>query len=86
MSKEINALEVRQHFGKILNDVSVEKETYIVTKNGRPVMILLNVKTYEELQSAPRGEISSSSFIKTYSRERIEEFLEENKRGQADLA
>ena len=83
MEKEINALEVRKHFGKILDDVSVQKVTYLVTKNGRGVMVLLDVKSYEDLKAGSHAG-GGDSFIETYSRERIQAFFRENKLEQAE--
>ena len=51
--KEINALELRKHFGEILDQVHAQRQTYIVTKNGRPVMALVNISVYQELTNQP---------------------------------
>lgn len=87
MSKEINVLELRKHLGELINEVHFQKEVYTVTKNGKPAAILLDVELYLKLiqrkdgPTAPQAAAGpvEDAFIETYTRERIEEFLKEDK-------
>lgn len=91
MAKEINALELRKHFGEIIDEVGFKRETYIVTKNNRPMMVLLDMESYEAFQkgegspqatgvlAAPSAPHPEETFIEEYSKERIDEFLKADK-------
>ena len=81
MPKEINVVELRKHFGKILDEVCADKESCIVTRNGRPMVVLVDFKTYENWKSSPQTETETppkDPFIEIYSRERIAEFLKQD--------
>ncbi len=72
--KKINALELRKHFGQVMDEVRYRKEPCIVTKNGRSVMVLLDIDSY--MMSKER--LDEEAFIEEYSEERIAEFLKED--------
>jgi prevent-host-death family protein len=74
MAKEINALELRKHFGEIMEAVRYRKEPYVVTRNGRPMIVLIDIEAYDAAEAQRRED----AFIETYSDERIEEFLKED--------
>ena len=75
MAKEINALELRKRFGEIMEEVRYRKEPYVVTRNGRPMIVLVDIEAYD-VAEAQRKE---DAFIETYSDERVEEFLKEDR-------
>jgi len=77
MAKEISALDLRRHFGEIMEEVRYCKEPYIVKRNGRPMIVLLDVGAY----NASQEKIREEAFIEEYTDERIAEFLKED---QAD--
>ena len=79
MAKEINALDLRKRFGQIMDEVRYRKEPYIVKKNGRAVIVLLDIDVYK----ASKSQLEEEVFIEDYSRERMTEFLEEDKMDQA---
>lgn len=79
MSKEINALELRKHFGQIMEEVRYRKEPYIVKRNGRAMIVLLDIETYQ----ASKEKIQQEAFIEEYTQDRIQEFLNEDKLGPA---
>ena len=72
--KEISALALRQRFGEIMDEVRYRKEPYIVTRNGRPLIVLLDVEAYRALDAKQQEE----AFIEAYTDERIAEFLKED--------
>ena len=74
MAKEITALELRNHFGEIMEEVRYRKEPYIVKRNGRPMIVLVDIDSYEAGEAQRREE----AFIEAYSEERIAEFLRED--------
>ncbi len=82
MAKEINALELRRHFGEIMEEVRYKKEPYIVKRNGRPMIVLLDIGVY----MASKGAHQQEAFIEEYSTERVKEFLREDKVDKATLA
>lgn len=75
MSKEINALELRNRFGEIMEEVRYRREPYIVKRNGRPMIVLIDIESYEKAQAQKQDE----AFIEEYTEERIREFLEEDR-------
>ena len=75
MSQEISALELRKHFGEIMEEVRYRREPYIVTRNGRSIIVLLDIETY---QSAKRH-FEEEAFIEEYTNQRIKEFLNEDR-------
>jgi len=75
MAKEISALELRNHFGEIMDEVRYRREPCIVKKNRRRVIVLIDIDTYE----ASKSRIEEEAFIEEYSDERIKEFLREDK-------
>ena len=81
MAKEINALDLRKHFGQIMEEVRYRKEPYIVKRNGRPMIVLLDIEAYE----ASRSRLQEEAFIEDYSEERVAEFLREDRLDPATL-
>jgi len=73
--KEINALDLRRKFGEIMDEVRYRKEPFIVKKNGRAVIVLIDIEAYRASQEHFRDE----AFIEEYTEERIKEFLSEDK-------
>lgn len=73
--KEINALDLRKKFGEVLDEVRYHKEPYIIKKNGRQVVVLLDIDAYR----ASQEQFKEEAFIEEYSEERIKEFLKEDK-------
>lgn len=74
MVKEISALELRKHFGEIVDEVRYRKQPYIVKRNGRPVLVLLDISAYQ----ASLEKDKDSAFIEDYTQERIDEFWKED--------
>jgi len=73
--KEITALTLRQRFGEVIDAVRYRKEPYIVTRNGRPLIVLLDVEAYRALEEKRQDE----AFIEEYTDERVAEFLREDR-------
>ena len=74
VKKEITALALRQRFGEVMDEVRYRKEPYVVTRNGRPLIVLLDVEAYRALEAKQLEE----AFIEEYVDERIAEFLKED--------
>ena len=79
--KEINALDLRRKFGEIMDEVRYRKEPFVVKKNGRAVIVLIDFEAYRASQEHFRDE----AFIEEYTEERIKEFLSEDKLDSATL-
>ena len=47
--KTINAFTARTHLGRLIKQVSEKGETYVLTKKGKPKVVIVGVKEYEEL-------------------------------------
>ncbi len=75
MLKEINALDLRKRFGEIMEEVRYRKEPYVVKRNGRAMIVLVDIETYE----ASKSKREEEAFIEDYSDERIAEFMKEDR-------
>jgi len=75
VKKEITALSLRQRFGEVMDEVRYRKEPYIVTRNGRPLIVLLDVEAFRALEEKQQEE----AFIEEYTDERLAEFLKEDR-------
>lgn len=73
--KEISSLDLRRKFGEVLDDVRYRKEPYIIKKNGRQVVVMVDIDVYRALQESLKEE----AFIEEYSEDRLREFLDEDK-------
>ncbi len=69
--KEITALELRKRFGEIMEDVRYRKEPYLVKRNGRPMIVLIDIEAYQADESRRKED----AFIEDYTEERVKEFL-----------
>ncbi|MBI3313994.1 MAG: type II toxin-antitoxin system Phd/YefM family antitoxin [Candidatus Omnitrophica bacterium] len=72
--KEISSLDLRKKFGEVLDEVRYRKEPYIVKKNGRQIVVLMDIDVYK----ASQEHFKEEAFIEEYSEERIKEFLQED--------
>lgn len=49
MVKTIPALQARTQFGEIINRASYGRDRFIITKGGKPAIIIMGVEDYENL-------------------------------------
>lgn len=47
--KLINAFTARTHLGRLIRQVSEKGETYVLTKKGKPKVVLMGVEEYQDL-------------------------------------
>ncbi len=45
----VNAFTARTHMGRLITQVAEKGETYVLTKKGKPKVVLIGVEEYEEL-------------------------------------
>ena len=48
MEKSVGAFEIRRQFGRVLQDVAVKGDSYIVERHGEPVAVVVPVDVYEQ--------------------------------------
>ncbi|HLZ10761.1 MAG TPA: type II toxin-antitoxin system prevent-host-death family antitoxin [Chloroflexota bacterium] len=48
MEKSVGAFEIRRQFGRILQEVAVKGDSYIVERHGEPVAVVVPVDVYEQ--------------------------------------
>ncbi len=70
--KEISALDLRKKFGEVLDAVRYTKEAYVIKKNGRQVVVMMDIEAFRHSQEKIQDEL----FIENYSDARIRSFLE----------
>jgi len=73
-TNRISALDLRKRFGEVMDRVRYKKEPLIITKNGRPMIVMIDIELYRASQESVRDE----AFIENYTEERIAEFLAED--------
>ncbi len=81
-TNKISALDLRKRFGEVMDRVRYGKEPLIVTKNGRPVIVMMDIELYR----ASSGSVRDEGFIETYAVERVNEFLAEDVLDKATAA
>ena len=59
MPTVISALTARNRFGKILDEVDIQRRSFVVEKRGSPKAIILGVQDYIKL-AAPEPEVLKS--------------------------
>lgn len=50
MLKEVTAMEARQNFGELLNEVKYRHDNVLITKAGKPIAALINVELFEKVR------------------------------------
>ncbi|QWR76005.1 type II toxin-antitoxin system Phd/YefM family antitoxin [Candidatus Magnetomonas plexicatena] len=50
MLKKISAMDARRQFGQLMDEVSVRQDDYIVERAGKPIVAIIPVRQYEQLQ------------------------------------
>ena len=73
--KEINVIDLRRKFGQVLDEVRYKKESLIIKKNGRQIVVIMDIDVYRSAQE----NLQEEAFIEEYSDERIKEFLSGDK-------
>ncbi len=81
-ANKISALDLRKRFGEMMDQVRYRKEPLIVTKNGRPMIVMMDIELYR----ASRENIQDEAFIEAYTGERVKEFLAEDGLDKATVA
>ena len=74
MAKEITALEFRKRFGEIIEEVRYRREPRIIKRNGRPMVVLIDLEAYQASEARQRED----AFIEIYTDERVAELLKED--------
>jgi len=70
----ISALDIRKRFGEVMDRVRYRKEPLIITKNGRPVIVMMDIELYK----ASQDNLKDEAFIEEYTEDRIREFSAED--------
>ncbi len=50
MLREITAMEARQTFGELLNEVKYRHDNILITKAGRPMAALIDIELFEKVR------------------------------------
>lgn len=79
--KVVTALKARQIFGTIMNAVSFRNDQYIVERKGMPMVAIIPIKKFRQMDKARQRFFSnmskiSNSFAGEYP-EKLDEILEE---------
>ena len=50
MYKRISALKARQNLGRVMNEVALKGDDYIIERAGKPLVAVIPIKKYQSLQ------------------------------------
>lgn len=50
MIKEATAMTVRQNLGELLNEIQYRHDQVVITKGGKPVAAMVDVKLFEKIR------------------------------------
>ncbi len=79
--KVVTALKARQIFGTIMNAVSFRNDQYIVERKGMPMVAIISVKKFKQMDKARQRFFSNMSKISdSFIREepnKLDDILEE---------
>lgn len=73
-NEQVSALDLRKRFGEVMDRVRYRKEPLIVTKNGRPVIVMMDIELYK----ASQENLKDAAFVEEYSGARVREFTAED--------
>jgi len=71
-TKTISAYKARTQFGRLIDEVRYKRVPYIIEKNGRPAVVIIDAEKYEELRRKPIWP------TRLYTNKEIQEFLKED--------
>ena len=57
-TNKISALDLRKRFGEVLDRVRYSKEPLIVTKNGRSVIVMMDIDLYQAQKAIDNGALA----------------------------
>ena len=61
MIKKISAMKARQILGQIMNEVSIRGDVYIIERAGKPLVAVVSMEEYQELQKQMPNESDKST-------------------------
>ena len=50
--KQVTAMQMRHSLGDLLNEVQYKNSSVIITKASKPVAVLIDIKTFEQLKGS----------------------------------
>ena len=50
MYKKISALKARQNLGRVMNEVALKGDDYIIERAGKPLVAVIPIEKYQSLQ------------------------------------
>ena len=50
MLKKVSAMKARQNFGRVMNEVSLKGDDYVVERAGKPMVAIISMEKYGILQ------------------------------------
>jgi prevent-host-death family protein len=50
MLKKISAMKARQNLGRIMNEVSLRGDDYIIERAGKPLVAVISIEKFQALQ------------------------------------
>ena len=54
MIKKISALKARQNLGRIMDEVSLGGDDYIIERAGRPLVAIVKIEKYQQIKDSQK--------------------------------
>jgi len=51
MLKKINALKARQNLGRLMNEVAIKEDDYIIERAGKELVAVIPISKYKRLEA-----------------------------------
>jgi prevent-host-death family protein len=59
MVKKVSALKARQNLGRIMDEVSLGGDDYIIERGGRPLVAMVRMEKYEKIKDTRKAALQS---------------------------
>jgi len=77
MSKTISAIKARQNLGRVMNQVALRGDEYIIERTGKPLVAMIPMERYQSLQRDWDEFVESLSKMRANITEKDEEDMDE---------
>ena len=59
MVKKVSALKARQNLGRIMDEVSLGGDDYIIERGGRPLVAIVKIEKYQQIKDNRKTALQS---------------------------
>ena len=59
MLKKVSALKARQNLGRIMDEVALGGDDYIIERSGRPLVAIVRMEKYQQIKDSRKSALQS---------------------------